>query len=80
MPSPTSRPFHESRTGAGIGGASYSRGFIEPGSDFSQICLIVVSANCESIGTNSFAGTAHASRAAEVERSQSNLVAHFSGS
>jgi hypothetical protein len=31
--------FMKARTGAGIGGASYSRGFIEPGSDFSQICF-----------------------------------------
>jgi hypothetical protein len=39
--------------------------------------LIVASANCGSIGGDSFAATTHASRAAEVERNQSNLVAHF---
>jgi hypothetical protein len=39
--------------------------------------LIVVSANCGSIGVNSFAARTHASRAGEVERNLSNLVAHF---
>jgi hypothetical protein len=39
--------------------------------------LIVASTKCASIGVNSFADATHASRSAEVERNQSNHVAHF---
>jgi hypothetical protein len=39
--------------------------------------LIVVSTNCASMAANSFVAITHASRAGEVERNQSNLVAHF---
>src|SRR6267378_6883223 len=38
---------------------------------------MVVSTICASIADNSFVATTHASRAGEVERNQSNLVAHF---
>jgi len=39
--------------------------------------LIVASTKCASIGVNSFADATHASCSAEVERNQSNHVAHF---
>src|SRR6267378_3183988 len=39
--------------------------------------LIIVSANCASMCVNSFVASTHASRAGEVERNLSNLVAHF---
>src|SRR6267142_1629356 len=38
---------------------------------------MVVSTICASMVDNSFVATTHASRAGEVERNQSNLVAHF---
>jgi hypothetical protein len=39
--------------------------------------LIVASIKCASIGVNSFVDATHASCSAEVERNQSNHVAHF---
>ena len=67
----------KARTGAGIRCAPYSRGLIKPLTDLSKYNLIVASTKCVSIGVNSFADATHASCSAEVERNQSNHVAHF---
>jgi hypothetical protein len=64
-------------TGAGIGRAPYSRNLIKPVRISVRNVLIVASTKCPSIGVNSFADATHASYAPEVERNQSNHVAHF---
>src|SRR5258707_15870047 len=42
-----------------------------------KYALILAPTKCASIGVNSFADATHASCSAEVERNQSNHVAHF---